>query len=55
MAINTLEEKFAFSLNSIYDAEHQFLEAQHEPLGTDFRSPRAGLAWEVFSHMLPSC
>jgi ferritin-like metal-binding protein YciE len=28
MAINTLEEKFQFSLNSIYDAEHQFLEAQ---------------------------
>ena len=28
MVINTLEEKFAFSLSSIYDAEHQFLEAQ---------------------------
>ncbi len=32
MAINTLEEKFAFSLNSIYDAEHQFLEAQQTML-----------------------
>ncbi len=32
MVINTLEEKFAFSLNSIYDAEHQFLEAQQTML-----------------------
>lgn len=28
MAINTLEEKFQHGLGAIYDAEHQFLEAQ---------------------------
>lgn len=32
MVINTLEEKFAFSLGSIYDAEHQFLDAQQTML-----------------------
>ena len=32
MAITTLEEKFTFELNSIYDAEHQFLEAQQTML-----------------------
>jgi ferritin-like metal-binding protein YciE len=32
MTINTLEEKFTFELNSIYDAEHQFLEAQQTML-----------------------
>lgn len=32
MAINTLEEKFTFSLGAIYDAEHQFLEAQQTML-----------------------
>lgn len=34
MVINTIEEKFAFSLSSIYDAEHQFLEAQQTMLGS---------------------
>ena len=32
MAIDTLEEKFAHGLGSIYDAEHQFLEAMEEML-----------------------
>jgi ferritin-like metal-binding protein YciE len=32
MAITTLEEKFTFELGSIYDAEHQFLEAQQTML-----------------------
>lgn len=32
MAINTLEEKFTHGLGSIYDAEHQFLEAQQTML-----------------------
>lgn len=34
MAINTLEEKFQFSLNSIYDAENQFLQAMQTMLGS---------------------
>lgn len=32
MAINTLEEKFQHGLGSIFDAEHQFLEAQQTML-----------------------
>lgn len=32
MAITTLEEKFTHGLGSIYDAEHQFLEAQQTML-----------------------
>ncbi len=32
MAINTLNEKFLHGLADIYDAEHQFLEAQEEML-----------------------
>jgi ferritin-like metal-binding protein YciE len=32
MAINTLQEKFLHGLGDIYDAEHQFLEAQQEML-----------------------
>ena len=33
MAIKTLEEKFRRELGDIYDAEHQFLEAQQQMLG----------------------
>ncbi len=32
MAINTLEEKFAHELGDVYDAEHQFMEAQQQML-----------------------
>jgi len=32
MAITTLEEKFTFELGALYDAEHQFLEAQQTML-----------------------
>lgn len=32
MIINTLEEKFTYELGAIYDAEHQFLEAQQTML-----------------------
>jgi len=32
MAINTLNEKFEFGLGALYDAEHQFLEAQQTML-----------------------
>ena len=34
MTINTLEEKFTHELGAIYDAEHQFLEAQQTMLET---------------------
>ncbi len=33
MAINTTSEKYLHELGDIYDAEHQFLEAQQESLG----------------------
>jgi ferritin-like metal-binding protein YciE len=32
MAINTLQEKFLHGIQDIYDAEHQFLDAQNEML-----------------------